>query len=591
MIDIEAYAVKLTGSSNPTMLDPWKQTWDYNKPGRMEIREMAGIHLLGEFPHRLFADKYPTESDSIRQWIRDNYEPITKGPAQSFVRDCARMFSASNWSVSVDDETRKYIESPRWDGKSFRAYFASEVWPLTVLDANAVAVCMPTGEGLGDPTKKVDVDIWLLETKQIIERPTNRHGLLSWEDYEGNYYIESGNEKKGKRYWVLDNEWYYRIDQAGSGKNDYAVTYYYRHGTGTMLCQDLGGDAECRQEEDKGKGIIYHSFFEAYQAWGNDAITSYAHYKVVEAQMAHPVIEQYSNPCNYRDSYGHECLDGYMSESGRMCSNCSGTGLAPFAKPGEIVQRPIPSNSETDGLNSLVGKPLRTYYHPPVEGLNALWEKVEKRLELAKEAINKRWINQAQSGTAKAFDKESEYATFQHIASWEFGTVIKGILFNIVKLRFPNTWQSMDPEVAIPTDFNLLTESDLIDKLSALRTANAPASVYQESIISYIQKAYTSQPKIQRKLKLAVYLDPLQTLTFGVRDGLNMNRSATIEDLIRSNFVYSVINDAIFDNGDQVLYNPIAWWRSLVEKKLQARNEAAKASMIIQPLNPLGDGE
>ena len=543
----------ISGEFKPSPLkDSSNEDHPYLEPGWEQIREEMSWHLLGRFPAYLYDAKYPTEDPEWWNWRKANHQPITQGSITRIKNKVRQTFNDSNWTIQIDDESREYIfESENFYGMSFMDWFYSEAWEMTPLDPNGVIVPMPVGVGVEDSAVQVDVKLLLIPSYKIL---CNKANLLIFEA-----------PKADGVWWVIDKEWYYIIEK--TSQETYSIIEYYNHNTNTMMWQVLGGFSEKREE-----GKIYDSWFRSFVPFGNDALSAYSNYKVVEAQSAHPIRVELERVCDYTEEHDGVIVtcDGgslYYDGSTHVCPNCGGKGYVPIVHPGHAIVKPR-TKIELGEATPDSGAEIE-YIQPPIEAIEALKKSYMERLELAEKAISLDRTLEAQSGIAKELDREDQRTLISLIAQWEFGTVIQNTVYNIIKLRNPNTWESLKPSVVVPNDFKLKTAGELLEELKVARESGMPDALYTELAREYTLKRFPNQFTIQRKIELAFRLDYLHIQDKELQNLLSVNGSADVFDLTASNHTYNIIEEILFDNGETALQNPYSWWEAQYQNRIE----------------------
>ena len=559
---------------------------DAPNPNWQSVRETMRPHVLGDFPSRLFALKRPTEADYWFLYRQENFEPITKAAANTAIVNERRIFLESNYTISYatgDNDTKEYVNREIFVGQKLTRWLFGRPHRVSKWDANAVIVPMPyrmnpEDGGLGT---KIDVKFDLVGSDRIIDI---NEDLISWKCYSKALYIGSGGkQKEGKRFWVIDKENFWKIDQISDDER-YSVELFYPHLTGAPLYQVLPGNPEERNGQ-----IINRSHMEGYAPFANDALLDYSDFKVSCVLHNHPIPIIKPRECDYvnRDA-GHKCDGGSLIRfTGELvedsfCPKCKGSGEITAIHPGEAIVRSLP-NSEADPAYYAKDIPPIEYIRPPVEGLDFQWKLVNEKIEMARQAINRKSSWTEASGESKREDKEDEYSQIQAVANQWFGDVLENVLYMVVKLRNPDKWRKLKPEVTPPTDFQLKTAIDLIEELKLVREANAPASVYLAKVSEYVNRAYANN-RIQRlKVELALIIDHLQVHDVETQNLLLANGSAELKDLVLSLNISKIIDMKLLQDVNALDWSIIKWVAYIDAESSKITDAMTPTEPVIDP--------
>lgn len=563
-IDIISYVEEFTKSGYEEKNNPLKETRDFNHPGWTEIREEMSWHVLGSFPWHIFRTKRPSEDPEIFTWRKKVFRPVTKGPMRDVMKDTRRIMAESNFAVrDIDEGTMEYVREEIFSGQEgadpvdFFDYMFSRAFNEMILDPHSCIVPMPYGEGLFNPSVQVEVDLWTIESTQIVERRSDR---FTWKSYD-----KSRLKKDGEVYYVIDDTNYYLIEekaQASSSDERFQITIYYAHNSGSHLAQILGGWAEFRTGR-----ILYRSWFEGFTPMGNEALDTFSTYQVVKDRVGFPIRIQKEQPCGHRTSE-YECQAGYLeyydtsvTHERTMCPSCSGSGYAPPFFPGNVILKAAtdPGETETASIEIL---------EAPVESLTAMREDFEMNLNKADEALNKRFIAQAQSGKAKENDNEGRAAMIMTIAQHFFGTVIENVLYAIVKLRRPFDFQSFKPVVVVPTEFKLKDSAMLLEELGIIATAGLPASIWTQKVLEYCDREYGNDLNTKMKIQIALLYDPFSIQGLIGQNQLKAIGAMNVEQAQRSALVFNTIELIVQEMGTAVLSRDFTFWKAELDKRI-----------------------
>jgi hypothetical protein len=156
MFEIEIYNSMLGDLPQPDEKDDW-----------IEVRDEMFVHTRGKNPGRILTQRRPNEDAEIQKYRLDIYEPITKGSINRAIDKLYRIFSSANFSIQVSDELSTYLNTKKFDNQYFYSYIQKYVVRRMIEDPNGWLVWIPVGEGLTNPSVKVDVYPLIVGSNQI----------------------------------------------------------------------------------------------------------------------------------------------------------------------------------------------------------------------------------------------------------------------------------------------------------------------------------------------------------------------------------------------------------------------------------------
>jgi hypothetical protein len=467
------------------------------------------------------------------------YEPITKGSMNRAIDKLFRIFQNANFSISVSDELDSYLNEKKFDGQFFYSFIQKFVVRRMIEDPNGFLIWIPSGEGLTNPSVKVEVSPILIMS-DLIKYTSN--DLLTWQSPNEFVMIKQNGklQETGLVYYTMTTESFYRHYQVGSGSNiRFETELIYQHEIGSIPAIVLGGDFT---DED-----FFDSYFSAFVPFANEAIRQYSDWTAVMTTSAFPYREEIAETCSAKG-----CRDGivYNSENDEheRCGTCRGSGRVISRSPFGVYIREKGDGIMTDNSTS---EPMLKFISPPVDIIKYSGEAWETLLQKAEEALHLNVIDEAQSGTAKQIDREDSFSQLTKISNNIFDEIIYKSLIFIEQYRSVN--DPKDPIIVKPISFSMKTESDLIEEITKLSDKNAPVAFLVESTKDLAKKRFSGNKAVTRMVEVLVSYDPLFNLN--TKDKQLLLASGTIkkEDLIKSLHAYKVLTNLVADNGTEFL--------------------------------------
>jgi len=507
------------------------------------VRETMFIHTRGRNPERILTQRRPNEDPEVQKYRLSIYEPITKGSMNRAIDKLFRIFQNANFSISVSDELNTYLSEKKFDGQFFYSYIQKFIMRRMIEDPNGFLAWIPSGDGLTDPSKKVDVEPVLIMSDQIKVLDEN---IITWEteNEHSMVRVNGRNVDDGCVYYSLTETGFYRHEQFGSKiDRKFNTVLIYEHNIGMVPAIVLGGDYT---DEN-----FFDSYFSAFVPFANEAIRQYSDWTAVMTTSAFPYREEMAESC---DAKG--CRNGivYNSETDEhdRCSTCKGSGRVISRSPFGVFIREKGNTAMGETTSS---EPMLRFISPPVDIIKYSGEAWETLLRKAEDALHLTTIDEAQSGTAKQIDREDSFSQLTKISNNVFDEIIYRSLVFIEKYR--NVVEPSDPIIVKPISFSMKSESDLIDEITKLSDKNAPVAFLVESTKDLARKRFSGNKSVSRMVEVLVSYDPIFNLN--TKDKQMLLASGTIrkDDLLKSLFAYKTLAGLVALNGTQFLEQPL----------------------------------
>ena len=190
-MSIEAYHKEFLNYQKDDLFYKWE-----------EVREEMFIHTRGLLPEKLLKKRRPNEDEAVYNYRLETYEPITKGSMNKAIDKLYRMFQAANYSIKVSERIEEYLTNKRFKNEFFISYIQKYVLRRMIEDPNGLIAWLPTGEGLFDPSVKVDVKSVIIGSNQIVYYSDD---FLTWKDDKEKSLIKVGGSEvySGEIYHTL----------------------------------------------------------------------------------------------------------------------------------------------------------------------------------------------------------------------------------------------------------------------------------------------------------------------------------------------------------------------------------------------------
>ena len=538
---------------------PQLLTNDHSRPKKAEhwdhVRETMFVHTRGKNPERILTQRRPNEDPDVQKYRLSIYEPITKGSMNRAIDKLFRIFQNANFSISVSDELDTYLNERKFNGQFFYSYIQKFVMRRMIEDPNGFLVWIPVGDGLFDPSIKVDVEPVLIMSDEI---KVLTNDLITWEsdDEHSDVRVNGTIENSGDVYFTLNEFGYFKHSQYGNKiDRKFDTVLIYEHNIGSVPAIVLGGDYT---DEN-----YFDSYFSAFVPFANEAIRQYSDWTAVMTTSAFPYREELAESC---DAKG--CRDGVVWNAEReehdSCRKCNGTGRVISRSPFGVFIREKQSGVMGDGTST--SEPMVRFISPNVDIIKYSGDAWETLLKKAEESLHLNTINEAQSGTAKMIDREDSFSQLTKISNNIFDEIIYRSLMFIEKYR--NVNEPMEPVIVKPISFSMKTEDDLMAEVNSLSNKNTPVAFLVETTKDLARKRFSGNKSVSRMVEILVSYDPIFNLD--TKDKQMLLASGTIlkSDLIKSLFAYKTMMALVAENGTEFLEKPLGEIFALLDQSM-----------------------
>jgi hypothetical protein len=508
------------------------------------VRETMFVHTRGKKPGKILTERRPNEDPEIKRYREMIYEPITKGSIQKAIDKLYRIFQNANFSIQVSDELNAYLSTVKFNENFFYSYIQKFVVPRMIEDPNGWLVWIPTGEGLTNPSVKVDVEPLIIGTDQI--KYIDRYSI-TWIDYKEKSRIKKSNKMvdEGLVYYTMTTDTFYKHVQYGDDRKlQFEIIPIYVHNIGKVPGCVLGGDLTPEK--------YFESYFSAFVPFANEAIRQYSDWQGVMTTSAFPYREEVGETC---DAKG--CRDGIIYDSENeehdLCRRCNGTGKIVSRSPFGVFIRER-GNAAFSGESS--SEPLIRFVTPPVDIIQYSGDAWQTLLKKAEDALHLNVIDEAQSGVAKIIDREDSFAQLTKISNNIFDEIIYKSLVYVEAYR--NVTNPQAPNIIKPISFSMKTEWDLMQEIINLTDRNAPVSFLIETTKDLARKRFSGNKAVSRLVEVLVSYDPIYTIS--AKDKISMMQSGIIEkeDVLKSLHAYKALTTIVAQNGTTILEEPLS---------------------------------
>lgn len=474
----------------------------------VKLAEGMRIHADGTVPGELLTERRPNESAEIHAYRKKIYKAITKAPFSKIVNVLMRIRQADDWKIMWEKEKPAKIR----DGESLQQYCEEDFpkfnsitnWVFNyalkqiLVDPNGVIFVFPM-----NPAAKVDEYSkpysWIFKSENVIHFEENDSCILL-SDMK-NDYVEDGASRKGDIYYFIDKTNIYEARQTGA--QTFTTELLLNHNIGYLPAMKLGGVIKDVTEN----GTVYESFLASVLPYWDEAVREYSD---LQAEV---VLHIHSEKWSFEGQQCVTCNGTGKLRNGQetiSCDKCSGHGYASASPYSQIVVRPQDMDKQAAPI------PPAGYIQKLVEIVKIQDERVQNHINRGYSAINFDFLCQTQlnqSGTAKELDRQELNSFIYNIAA-HLVNLMNDIYFFVSEYRHktvissPEKRLALIPKISIPSKFDVLSESYIVEEIKGLKGIVTPILINQLQI-EYVSKKFANDPELKAYHEAVLTLDPL----------------------------------------------------------------------------------
>lgn len=535
----------------------------------VKMAEAISYHAVkGKFPSSLFANRSPNETPEETKYIKANYKQYTLNEYVDYLNTITRPFGDGNWAIDYNEEIeafknesfQQYVENELPTYGSLETFVKGVLPNIKSIDANGFVAIRPLDIEYIEETEgvfKVDSTvlpkpaIFYFESKQVIEFEDNEYYLFLSKEKSmvmyGGKYKEEGNIYE---LYTKDSVYFF-IQTGNKTDNKFNIELYYQHDAGKCPVAQLKGIPNLT-----GDSILWQSPF-IFGVDLLDCVTVNLNWlQFITNKCVFPMTIMMGSVCDFADSNGNVCQDGYIFNDGNKgtCPSCKGAGQVGRLSPlGTILINP--ATKFEPGEERSTQAPL-SYVSPDITTLEFLEKKAESDRQKARQILHLQTSNSQVKGTENltatgmVLDNKAMTAFVKPIIDQIFDIY----LFCLQTIGFQRYGESFaEPVLTYPKSFDFKSPEDYLQDLTTAMEKNLPPAFIQTLLFQYINSFYGDSEKTTLIFKLTIAADRL----FGsTQDEINMKlakgTAAKWEDILHTS-VLSFIADSI-DENDIFLY-------------------------------------
>lgn len=494
-----------------------------NKKACMDLAHQLSVHANGEMPDDKIMSRRPSEPEEIKNYRRTIYVPKTKQAISKVIHSLEKIRRAQDWniqynqeaipsSIAKDETLEQYCEYKYPTFTSITNWAFAELLKRSLIDANGIIAvvledlpkskseyCKPTAMFFG--------------CEQIVEYVEGEYAVLKSKDTTTFYSPTKNGGRRintnGAIYYILTQTEFVKYEHTGA--STFNPKNVYQHNCGKLPAWKVGGLYKMRANND----TIYESRLSGMVPDLDEAAREYSDLQAEIVQHIHSEKYAYTNTeCPHCKGNGH-----ITDENGKIvtCPHCNGTGRVLNTSPYGMHL----IDSARAGELQVPAPPIG-YIQKNTDIAKLQDDRVRNHIKDALAAVNMEFLAETpieQSGVAKAYDA-NELNNFVNSVAEDLVRNIDNVYYFINEYRYRTIVPSEDkrvsmlPAVNVPTKFDIVNTTILMQELQGARQAEANPETLRVLETNYAKMQFNTAPDVAERLKTVFELDPL----FGVKE-------------------------------------------------------------------------
>lgn len=520
MFELEQFIKDFFKIPTPAHRDKW-----------IEVSVDMAVHTKHAIPAKLISEMRPNETKEIYNYRIKNYRAITYGSMNRALDKLYRILNGVNYKVNAPEDTLNLLTERVFKGMPFALYLQQNIMRRMIEDPNGLLCWLPPSGWEFDKSQKMIPQPYFVCSADIHYVSNDVIAFLSKEKS----LVRVGKEEvyEGTVFYILTKDTFYKLQQFGKKSDErYELFNVYQHNIGQIPYCVLGGDLT-----DEG---YLNSYFSPYLAFGDEAICVFSDWQAIMINSNYPYTEEFIEECEITEEPNTQ--NNPIAPDEETYQKTRTVYKRMVRSPHGTIERKIPGNEE----NAFGQKPL----DPAVPSIRFIQSNVanveysgkswDNLILKAEDALHLNLGRGLLSGAAKELDKDGEEDMTTKIGTNFYDNIM---LSSIIFIDAYYGYHKVDYSVSIdkPSTFNFSTQEELIDDISKLRSANVPAFFIQQKSVELATKAFSGNRLAAKIYKIISIEDALNIYTQGEKNQMVIAGTATKEEVIRSNRMFSLL--------------------------------------------------
>lgn len=517
----------------------------YLNPDRSFIEQNPYFDLL-------ISSTRPSEKPEQQLYRKNIYKGQSSEVGGKVINTLKKIVKSKDWSISYKDSEKpkrlKEGESAEDYTEHKYPFFGSiEAWMFQYalrkiqLDPNALICVYPVSNTLPSTGDYYRPYSYFVPCEDILEYREGEIAIYytnTTYDYGRGYsdrviHIQTANEIYEAR----------KTDNRGN----YQISLWLKHDVGYLTAWPAGGEIY--------KIVDNYTVYKSHLNPMLPALDTMA--REVSDMDAEVVQHIYSTMWYFGGLSCHGCngTGKTMNKAGKSstCNQCKGEGVLQKTPYKDHVYQ-LPKLGE-----QAISPPLAGYIEKNVEIVKVQMERIEKHGKRALGAVNLEFLAEqpiTNSGVAKAYDQDASNSFIYGVAYQVVEHILKRVYRAVIDFRYKVAVPSyevrlaMNPKIAVPESFDILSEGMLLEKIKMARESKVSPYLIDEQELAYTKSAFPNNDIIYNKLSVQKTHDPLSGKTESEKAEAKLSGGISQEDYVLSTYIKDFVEKAFADDPE-----------------------------------------
>lgn len=521
-------------------------------PEIKQVKDEIAEHLYRNSANSLIEKKRPGESDTVKNWRKQNKRLIHHEIFETILREAKAQLREQSIELSQGSENiKQWLKSYKLDFNNSKVslydYYLECLLLEQLADPNAVLFIKPISETGGNPnkegdqTREVNLKFDIIKSEKI--KKSKDSGVYIFEDTEKVKYNYSGKEYEDFILWVCDYSDIYQLVPNGKDKDQkttYETVLWYNHELGRLPIVILPGELSKNI-----KGETYQETgFKTCIGYLNEFVNSFSDDQWMRTKNNYATLILPSVLCS--DCKG----ESYVPKSGggtEPCKSCSGTGK--MKSPGLSEFMILPTSTALSNETTDSRKPY--YLSPDIGSLQHSFSTTFELLDKAATSVGiNPLIKNSESGEAMKMRMEKWNATINYIYQKSF-SFLQSVIEIANGYLEPNPTKRVEPSIKIYPSISYKNPEYL--KMKFMESLPIER---RSAVIDYLESKYKYDPIKLKILRVLAYYYPITILNQDeIRDQIGFG-VITNEDIADANRAELLLNKLSITEPNFIIISP-----------------------------------
>lgn len=469
---------------------------------------------------RLILSRRPSEDLTIMFYRAMQYKPITKTPISKVVNTLRKIEKANDFrvdwsksevpaSLSKENSLEVYCEEKFPGYGSVQNYvFSYLLREVIARDPNLLIGIRPDDEYQAAANELTKPYIYIFNIEMQVYFKDGDIAIIRCD--EKHYYNDvNGTAREGNKFQVWTKNEIWEVKQ--NDKNFFVDEPPYVHNLGELPIWRPRGNVK----KNKGFTPINNSFIDDMLPSLDNAAGEFSDLQAEVVQHIYSTMWYYEGQnCTICNGSGSVQKNGNKVE----CSKCKGEGVMPKSPFKDLVIRPAKKNlGEQDTPTPPAG-----FVEKDVTIVELQDKRIQNHFINALDAVSMRYLAEAptnQSGIAKRYDYEETFSFIYPVGRFIVESILRKIYYFINKYRYGSLFSEevllkMLPSIAIPAQFEVMTEQMIAEEVKSLREGKIDPIIVSEKEMDYAYKAFRDDKVKLSKIYLSKELNPFPSMSY-----------------------------------------------------------------------------